>query len=854
MRIAFGCDHAGFPLKDTLVDALQADGHDLLDLGTFSEEPVDYPDFARAVANAVQKKFVDLGVLVCGSGIGASIAANKFRGIRAALVHDDVTARQSRADDDANVLCLGAQVLDAERAVELTRTFLATPFSNDERHVRRVAKIIDLEGGILSRAERGKPGATPARAPDAVPEGVRPAAAPAPAPPRPAPAAPPEPRRGPEAPRAPSPPAEAPRPAARPAATTPAAARVVRPPEPPPRSRPERAPATPRSELEEAVRAAAAAVGEPEAPTAPEGVIALDPGLAARPGVATGPRVVAGPRGDATAQAPVQAALKQLETLEFADRLWVKDASLWSDESEVQASIKNRLGWLTSPTLMREYAADLKSFATEIRRLGFSNILLLGMGGSSLAPEVMNRTFGSKMGFPDLTVLDSTDPLAVKNTLARLQLSRTLFIVSSKSGTTAEVLAFYRFFRAQVEAGKPPKPGQNFIAITDPGSPLEKLAKDAGFRRTFLNHPSIGGRFSALSFVGLVPAALIGVDIDRLLERASEMVEACADSVPVRENPALTLGALLGGFALRGRDKVTFVISEKIATLGEWLEQLLAESTGKDGKGLIPVDREPLGAPAAYGEDRLFVAIQLKDDAPLPALDAIEAAGHPVYRLTLKDPYDLGAEFFRWELGTVAAGALLGVNPFDEPNVLEAKEATQAMLAAYKKSKRLPDWTVDREEDGILLLANQDQKPASVTEGLGEFLGQAGPDDYVALLAYLTPDLDTTGALQTLRVALRDRLRVATTAAYGPRYLHSTGQLHKGGPPKVLAIQLTGDDREDIAIPGEGYGFSVLKAAQAIGDLETLRKANRRVIRLHLGGRAEAAIEKVAGMVKRAPK
>src|SRR5438445_538610 len=275
MRIAFGCDHAGFPLKDALVDALQADGHDLLDLGTFSEEPVDYPDFARAVANAVQKKFVDLGVLVCGSGIGASIAANKFRGIRAALVHDDVTARQSRADDDANVLCLGAQVLDAERAVELTRTFLATPFSNDERHVRRVAKIIDLEGGILSRAERGKPGATPARAPDAVPEGVRPAAAPAPAPPRPAPAAPPEPRRGPEAPRAPSPPAEAPRPAARPAATTPATtpagAKVAPPPEPPP----ERAPATPRSELEEAVRAAAAAVGEPEAPTAPEGVIAL---------------------------------------------------------------------------------------------------------------------------------------------------------------------------------------------------------------------------------------------------------------------------------------------------------------------------------------------------------------------------------------------------------------------------------------------------------------------------------------------------------------------------------------------------------------------------------------------------
>src|SRR5439155_1708475 len=358
MRIAFGCDHAGFPLKDALVDALQADGHDLLDLGTFSEEPVDYPDFARAVANAVQKKFVDLGVLVCGSGIGASIAANKFRGIRAALVHDDVTARQSRADDDANVLCLGAQVLDADKAVALTRTFLATPFSNDERHVRRVAKIIDLEGGILSRAERGKPGAAPARAPDAVPEGVRPAAAPAPAPalapPRPAPAAPPEPRRAAEAPRAPSPPAEAPRPAARPAATTPVGAKVARPPEPPPRSRPERAPATPRSALEDAVRAAAAAVGEPEEPTDPEGVIALERGVA---------------------------------------------------------------------------------------------------------------SYGSQLGVPDLPVLDSTDPPAVTNPLARPQLPRTLFIVSSKSGTTAEVLAFYRFFRAQVEGGKPPTPGQSFSAI-----------------------------------------------------------------------------------------------------------------------------------------------------------------------------------------------------------------------------------------------------------------------------------------------------------------------------------------------------------------------------------------------------
>jgi glucose-6-phosphate isomerase len=548
----------------------------------------------------------------------------------------------------------------------------------------------------------------------------------------------------------------------------------------------------------------------------------------------------------------VQRALKTLEEMEFVARLWVKDATLWTDEADVQAGIRNRLGWLTAPTLMREYAADVKAFATEVRRLGFSNIVLLGMGGSSLAPEVMNLTFGSKMGFPDFTVLDSTDPAAVKNMVARLQLARTLFVVSSKSGTTTEVLALYRFFRAQVEAGKPPKPGQNFIAITDPGSPLEKLARDGGFRRTFLNHPSIGGRFSALSFFGLVPAALIGVDIDRLLERASEMSVACSDSVPERQNPGTMLGAVLGGFALVGRNKVTFSLTPKVRSFGSWLQQMIGESTGKDGKGLVPVDAERLGAPEVYGSDRLFVSIALASETPDPALDALEAAGHPVYRLTLKDPYDLGAEFLRWELATVVAAALLRVNPFDEPNVAQAKDATLSMLATFKKLKRLPDWPVDREEDGIMLLTNQGSKPATLTAGLGAFLGQAKPGDYVAILAYLTPEHETTEALQTLATVIRDRLSVATTVDYGPRYLHSMGQLHKGGTPNVLAIQLTCDDKEDVAIPGEGYGFSALKAAQALGDLETLRKANRRVIRLHLGGRAQNAIEKLTAMVGRA--
>ena len=835
MRIAFGCDHAGFPHKGTIVDALEADGHHVLDVGTFSDEPVDYPDFARAAADAVRKRFVEMGVLVCGSGVGASIAANKFRGIRAALVHDEFTARQSRSDDDANVICLGAREISAARAVALIREFLATPFSNEERHVRRLAKIAELESGLPQSVERpSRPKvATPAAAPPSVPKPKAPAA----------PVAPPAPA---EVAAAPRPQVVVPRPAVKapPVAAPAAAARTVAGvtgPRPRPGADARQAPPAPparESSLEEIARVAAASMGEPEDAAEPEHVITLDEAF----------------RVDPTTLAPAQGALNQLDAMEFGERLWVKDASLWSNEAGMQAAIKNRLGWLTSPTLMREYAADLKTFATEVRRLGYSNILLLGMGGSRLAPEVMHRTLGSKMGFPDLAVLDSTDPAAVKNTLARLQLSRTLFVVSSKSGTTAEVTALYKFFRAQVDAGKPPKPGQSFAAITDPGSPLEKLAREAGFRRTFLNHPSIGGRFSALSFFGLVPAALIGVDIDKLLERAGAMVSACADSVPVRENPAFTLAALLAGFALKGRDKVTFVLSEKIAAFGTWLEQLLAESTGKDGKGLVPVDHEPLGLPSAYGNDRVFVALTLAGDTPDPALDALDVAGHPVYRLTLKDPYDLGAEFFRWELATAAMGALLGVNPFDEPNVAQAKETTQTMLATFKKSKRLPDWPVDREQDGILLLANQGTKPASVTDGLGQFLGQAKPGDYLALLAYLTPDHETTEALQSLRSLIRDRLHIATTVGYGPQYLHSTGQLHKGGPNTVLAIQLTGDDKEDVAIPGEGYGFSALKAAQAIGDLETLRNANRRVIRLHLGGRVPAAIEKLVGMVGRALK
>jgi glucose-6-phosphate isomerase len=544
----------------------------------------------------------------------------------------------------------------------------------------------------------------------------------------------------------------------------------------------------------------------------------------------------------------VEETLRFLETREFLDRLWVKDATLWKGDA---ATVRNRLGWLTSPTIMRGHAEDIRSFADEVRRLQYSHVALLGMGGSSLAGEVFNETFGSKMGFPDLLVLDSTDPGAVKQLAERINLSRTLFVVSSKSGTTTETMAAYAFFRGQVEGASSPRPGMQFVAITDPGRPLDKLATETGFRRTFLNPASIGGRYSALSFFGLVPAALIGVDIKALLERANGMVETCGNEVGVRGNPAVQLGAVLAGLARAGRDKVTLVLSEKIRGLGPWIEQLLAGSLGKDGTGLVPVVDEPLGAPTVYGDDRVFVALVLEgDDAHDATLAKLADAGHPVLRIVLRDPMDVGAEFFRWELATATAGAVLGVNPFDEPDVARAKENTSTLLTDWRRSRRLPEWPSDVEEDGIVLMTKSNKKPGSVSRGLAAHLAMAAPGDYLAVQAYLTPTAEAWRMLQEMRVALRDRLRVATTLAWGPRYLHSTGQMHKGGPTSGLFIQITGEDREDLAIPGAGYGFSTLKAAQALGDLQSLRDGARRVIRLHLTGKQSQTLPQLLQMVQ----
>ena len=451
---------------------------------------------------------------------------------------------------------------------------------------------------------------------------------------------------------------------------------------------------------------------------------------------------------------------------------------------------------------MRERLGELGSFVASVRRDGLTDVVLLGMGGSSLAAEVLAATFGPAPGQPRLTILDTTDPGTIHAVRGRVTLARTLFLVASKSGTTAEMLALYRFFRAEL-AGRVARPGTHFVAITDPKTPLGRLAVDDGFRHTFLNDPEIGGRFSALSCFGLVPGALLGVDLPTLLDDAVSMATRCRGFAPLR-------------------------------AFGAWLEQLLTESTGKQGKGLVVIHEEPPGPPAAYGDDRVFVAIALGEDRGVEAAVApLEAAGHPVVRLTLGSRSDLGGEFFRWEMATALAGVVLGVNPFDEPNVAQAKAATGAALDAFLDAGRLPEVAADDADD------------------VARALAAAKPGDYVALLAYLTPAPATAAALQQLRALVRDRTRLATTAGWGPRYLHSTGQLHKGGPNTPLLLVLTARDRHELAIPGEGYGFSTLKLAQALGDVTTLRAAGRRAFWVPLGDAPEAGLAALAARLAR---
>ena len=554
----------------------------------------------------------------------------------------------------------------------------------------------------------------------------------------------------------------------------------------------------------------------------------------------------------------VQRTLSDLEQQKFVRRLWDKDATLWKSEPEHQKIIRNALGWLTITQEMRKRLGEIKSFVEEVRRAGFSHAVLLGMGGSSLCPDVLRATFGSTSGYPELHVLDSTVPANVAHVEKRIDIEKTLFIVSSKSGGTTETLSFYQYFYGLLQKVKGDRAGENFIAITDPGSGLEKLAKGKNFLHIFSGAPDIGGRYSALSDFGMVPAALIGIDLADFFDRADSMARACGAGVAIRENPGVSLGVTMAEAARAGRDKVTFVISPEIATFADWAEQLIAESTGKEGKGLVPVAGESLGEPASYGNDRLFVRMQLASDsgaATEQKLAALEKAGHPVVRIPVAEKLDLAQEFFRWEIATATAGALMGINAFNQPNVQESKDNTKRLLEQFRTEGKLPAETAVLAAGGLEFFCDAGTRTAieKLTKGnaspeayLAAFCQLARPGDYAALMAYLERTDEIEASLQSIRLALRNALHTATTLGFGPRFLHSTGQLHKGGPNSGLFLQLTASDSQDLPIPGEPYSFSVLAQAQALGDLQSLQSKKRRVVRVNLGGDVKAGLNRLS--------
>jgi transaldolase / glucose-6-phosphate isomerase len=533
-------------------------------------------------------------------------------------------------------------------------------------------------------------------------------------------------------------------------------------------------------------------------------------------------------------------------------RLWARDASLWTGADEA-----DWLGWLGVAMDQLTHGHRFAALADDIRSAGFERAVLLGMGGSSLAPDVLSLTFPprSGSGLPSLQVLDTTDPQQIKALDDELDLASTLFFVSSKSGTTLEpnILASYFHARAKELLGAE-EGGRRFIAITDPGSPLEKLAERDGYRAVFHGLASIGGRYSALSDFGMIPGAACGVDVLELLDRAERMAHACAACVPAADNPGLQLGAIIGACANAGRDKLTLVTSPGIRAFGAWLEQLLAESTGKHGKGVIPVDREPLGAPAAYGEDRLFVYLRLAgehDHDQDEQVRALEGAGHPVVRIDLGDAHDLGGEFFRWEFATAVAGSIIGIDPFDQPDVEDAKIAARRLTDAYDGSGSLPELTAFFDDEKFRLIADERNTreleeaagPAQSLDGyLGVQLARLEPGDYVALLAYLPMTPDNTALLSEIRMLVRDHLRVATCVGFGPRFQHSTGQVYKGGPNSGVFLQITCEDSVDLPVPGHAYTFGVVKEAQARGDFAALAERGRRALRIDVGADATAGL------------
>jgi len=552
----------------------------------------------------------------------------------------------------------------------------------------------------------------------------------------------------------------------------------------------------------------------------------------------------------------VEKALDDWDAHDKVRRLWQQDASIWTDSDE-----NKWLGWLNIAGEQQQTIRRFTNFAAEVRDAGFAHVLLLGMGGSSLCPEVISKSFGKTAGFPELHVLDSTDPAQVKSFENKIDLANTLFIVSSKSGTTLEPNIFKQYFFARTkDAVGEDQAGSRFVAITDPGSKLRQEAERDRFRKIFLGVPTIGGRYSALSDFGLVPAAAAGIDVAKFLERTNAMVNACGADVSPKNNPGVILGAVLGTAHKQGRDKLTVVASPEIHDLGAWLEQLIAESTGKNGHGMIPVDRETTGRLEVYGDDRVFVYLRSEtaaDAAQDTAIAELEATGHPVVSISINDVHDLGQEFFRWEIATAVAGSIIGINPFDQPDVEASKTATRKLTEEYEQTGSLPAEAPFFETDGVKLFANEENAAAlqgavakrSLAGYLKAHLNRLKERDYFALLAYVEMNDEHEESLQRARTVVRDQKRVATCLGFGPRFLHSTGQAYKGGPNSGVFLQVTCDDAKDLPVPDQKYTFGIVKAAQARGDFEVLNERGRRALRVHLGADVSEGLARLKAAV-----
>ncbi|HEY2821826.1 MAG TPA: bifunctional transaldolase/phosoglucose isomerase [Candidatus Acidoferrum sp.] len=554
----------------------------------------------------------------------------------------------------------------------------------------------------------------------------------------------------------------------------------------------------------------------------------------------------------------VQSSINDWKTNNKVSRLWEHDASLWTGDDEAKW-----LGWLKIVDDQLGEIATLKNIAADIKKSKFKHAVLLGMGGSSLCPEVLRLTFGKIKGFPELHVLDSTDPAQIKALQAKLDLKSTICIVSSKSGSTLEPNIYKQYFFEQVRKKVGDKEvGNRFIAITDPGSKMQSVAEGDHFRKVFFGVPSIGGRYSALSDFGMVPGAVMGIDIPKFLKITHEMVKGCGSDVAADKNPGVILGAILGTAAVHGRDKVTIIASPGIHDLGAWLEQLLAESTGKIGKGIVPIDRETLGKPAVYGNDRVFAYLRLKtkpNKAQDAAVAALEKAGQPVVRIELPNIYNIGQEFFRWEIATAVAGSIIGINAFNQPDVEASKIETKKLTTEYEQKGSLPAETPFFEGSGVKLYADEKNTAAlkggsKLADVLRTHLGRIHAGDYFGVLGYITMNDANEKALQKIRLAVRDNKKVATVAEFGPRFLHSTGQAYKGGPNSGVFLQITCDDAVNIEVPGQKYSFSVVKAAQARGDFAVLNERGRRALRVHLSKNVAKDLKTVDSAIQQALK